>query len=201
MKIDRNGKASLITQNQFARLMRASKSEKFKLLLSLGIYTGERWGAICQLKIEDCYQSIRPNRTREFIIYKKKTRKNSAGKGTETREVPIHPDLALRLQAYILPCDACLDDWLFPSPVNSDRPITYRAAEDHLKRALAAGGLLNLGISTHSTRRTFITNLYRSGVGLQELQQITGHKSIKSLMEYVQTDPIRIKNAVCNFSL
>jgi integrase/recombinase XerD len=42
------------------------------------------------------------------------------------------------------------------------------------------------GISTHSFRRTSITNLYRAGVDLKTIQQRSGHASIANVGLYIE---------------
>ena len=44
------------------------------------------------------------------------------------------------------------------------------------------------GVSSHSFRRTQLTELYRDGWTLREIQQISGHRSLQSLQEYLDVD-------------
>ena len=44
------------------------------------------------------------------------------------------------------------------------------------------------GISSHSFRRTQLTELYRDGWSLREIQHISGHRSLQSLQEEMQAE-------------
>ena len=61
---------------------------------------------------------------------------------------------------------------------------------------MAKAGLAAKGISTHSTRVTFITKLHEQGTDIYTIQQITGHKDLKALAGYINISPDRIKNAI-----
>lgn len=54
----------------------------------------------------------------------------------------------------------------------------------------AAFDALNLqDASTHSIRRTCLTNMSRAGVPLRTIQEILGHASLGQLQEYLAVDP------------
>jgi len=44
------------------------------------------------------------------------------------------------------------------------------------------------GASTHSFRRTQANNLLKNGFTLREIMDITGHRNIATLQEYLDTD-------------
>jgi integrase len=62
--------------------------------------------------------------------------------------------------------------------------------------AVEKAGLSAKGISTHSTRRSFITKLHRNGTDLYTIKKITGHKDFKALERYVEIDSDRVKGAI-----
>jgi len=55
LKTDRHGQASILSDSDYSKIRKQIKSKKYKLLLDLAWYTGERWGALVQLRVEDCY--------------------------------------------------------------------------------------------------------------------------------------------------
>ncbi len=57
-------------------------------------------------------------------------------------------------------------------------------------------GLDDRGISTHSTRRTFITALAQSGVDVHVIQKITGDHDLKTLQKYIEVNDGQIRPAV-----
>ncbi|MEH2461135.1 MAG: tyrosine-type recombinase/integrase [Nostoc sp.] len=66
-------------------------------------------------------------------------------------------------------------------------------ADEILRTAVDIAGLCTKGISTHSTRRSFITNLANKGVNLATIKKITGHTDLKVLSRYIEvkTDSVR----------
>ncbi|MEH2301258.1 tyrosine-type recombinase/integrase [Nostoc sp.] len=52
------------------------------------------------------------------------------------------------------------------------------------------------GISTHSTRRSFMIKLHQNGTDLYTIKQITGHQDFKSLERYVEIDSDRVRGAI-----
>jgi integrase/recombinase XerD len=192
MKIDRKGKAKLIDRKEFIKIVEALKNPRHRLIFLIGVYTAERWGAIRQLKISDVYDRS-PNGlvVRSHITFDKRTRKGK----TDNRQVAIHPELARLFEAYPLPIDS---NYLFPSPQNPDKPISHDACEKFFKKVLTKLGLV--GISTHSTRRTSITNFYRqSGGRIAETKHFSGHKNIQTLTKhYIEVDENNVDRTVKN---
>jgi integrase/recombinase XerD len=160
------------------------------LIWDIAKFTGERWGAILKLRVCDVYDD--KGHPRDEITFRACTRKRSPDGQQKTRQVPLHPQLRDSLDAYKA---SSKNIWLFPSP-KENTPLTLRAADLALRRALALAGLESKGISTHSTRRTFITRLHSQGVDLYTLQKITGHQDLKALGRYVEISADRVLNAI-----
>jgi integrase/recombinase XerD len=45
------------------------------------------------------------------------------------------------------------------------------------------------GASTHSMRRTCLTQMSRAGIPLRTIQKISGHSNLGQLQSYLQVDP------------
>lgn len=191
MKNSRHGQAAILSSADYQKIRKSLRSKKYKLLIDIAWYTGERWGAVCQLRIGDVYDE--GGKVRSCITFRASTRKASPDGKRQTRTVPVHPQLEELLAAYTLPNG----EWLFESRVSPGQPITLRAADLMFRGAVEVAGLGHKGISTHSTRRTFITRLWQSGVDLHTIQLLTGHSDTKSLVRYIEADPERIKKAIC----
>lgn len=191
MKVQGHGQGAIITDADYQKIRKSARSKKYRLLFDIARYTGERWGAIVQLSVSDVYdENWQP---RDTITFRANTRKASPSGKRVTRQVPTHPQLSELLEAYRLE-DACC--WLFPSRVDPSSHITLRAADLMFRRSVEAAALSHKGYSTHSTRRTFITRLWESGVDLHTIQLLTGHSDTKSLVRYIEADPERIKKAI-----
>lgn len=190
MKNDRHGQAAILSDSDYSKIRKQIKSKKYKLLLDLAWFTGERWGALVQLQASDVYN---PDGTvRTHITFKANTRKASPDGKRQTRQVIVHSTLAEALQVYEPDQKS---QWLFPNREHSNH-INIRWGDKILRSAVERAGLEAKGISTHSTRRSFITKLHRNGVDLYTIKKITGHKDLKSLERYVDLDSDRIKGAI-----
>jgi integrase/recombinase XerD len=190
MKNNRSGQSSTLTDEEYSKIRKQIKSQKYRLLLDLAWYTGERWGALVQLLVSDCY--LPDGSPRREITFRAATRKASPDGTRQTRQVPVHDVLFEALSGY-KPDSTSL--WLFPNR-EGDSPITMRWADDVFRTAVDRAALSAKGISTHSTRRTFITKLHKAGTDIYVIQRITGHRDLKALGRYVEIDSDRIKGAI-----
>jgi integrase/recombinase XerD len=190
MKNDRCGKAAILTDSDYSKLRKNIKTLKYKILLDLAWYTGERWGALVQLRVADVYY---PDGTPKCIItFRAATRKKRPDGSSETREVPVHPNLMEALRSYAPNLDSV---WMFPGR-DGENSICWRNAYEILEKAVERSGLTAKGISTHSTRRSFITKLHRNGVATATIKRITGHRDYKSLDGYIDIDADEVKGAI-----
>jgi integrase/recombinase XerD len=187
MKVDRHGKAEPLRFEQYKKLRAGFLTESHKLILDIGYYTGERWGAILRLQVEDVYADSTLRKLHADITFRRDTRKDK-----ETRQCPIATALELRLKAYQPP----LTGYLFPSPLITGGHLCDRAAHAALKRAMARAGMTGLGYSTHSTRRGLINRLHDAGMSLKVIQNITGHKSLTVLAGYIDVSDEQRRNAI-----
>lgn len=193
MKNHGHGQAAWLSESDLIKIRKQLKNPKHRLLWDLARWTGERWGAITQLKIEDVYSDPAKSVPHEYINFRARTRKASPKGQHRTRQVPVHSTLHEILEAYK---PILQTGYLFPSPRNPDKPLSLRSADWALRQAVLKAGLEAKGISSHSTRVTFITNLHNLGVSIQRIQQLTGHQDLKVLSRYVVTTPEQLKAAI-----
>ncbi|WP_071190991.1 tyrosine-type recombinase/integrase [Trichormus sp. NMC-1] len=189
MKNARSGKAAILTESDYSKLRRNIKTIKYKLLLDLAWYTGERWGALVQLRVSDVYL---PNGTpRDVITFRAATRKKRPDGTAETRQVPVHPILFENLRSFA----PGASPWLFPNR-DGGRSVTWRNVYAVFMKAVEKSGLTAKGVSTHSTRRSFITKLHNNGVATATIKKITGHRDFKALEGYIEISGNEIRGAI-----
>ncbi len=188
MKKNRFGKAAIFTRDEITKIRRAFDIPHHRCIFELALFTGERMGAIVQLKVDDVYLDPERSVLRDVITFSAQTRKARPGGARETRQVAIHPDLASYLKSY----RPHSGGYLFPaSPgkahrMSSNKHIHYNAVYLYWKQKFLELGLDHRGFSCHSTRRWFITQLVQNGIDIKTIQGITGHKNIAVLLGYVE---------------
>ncbi len=187
MKLDHHGKATPIKFPEYQKLRDGFALESHRLILDIAYYTGERWGAILRLQVEDVYLDPIARVPHNDITFRKETRKDNA-----TRQCPIAKVLRLRLCWYEPPHDG----YLFPSPQIPEQQLSDRAADAALRRAMKRSGLKGLGYSTHSTRRGLINRMHEAGISLKVIQNITGHKSLSVLSGYIDVSEEQRRHAI-----
>jgi integrase/recombinase XerD len=185
MKVKRRGKATILTAKNFSKLLAATLKDEHRLLYQIAYWTGERMGAIRQLRVEDVYRA--PGQPHEWITYHRETRKGQQ----DDRQVPIHPTLNKALMDYSPPATG----YLFPG-AEPGSCLAGVTVDQNLRHTLIRAGLDNRGITTHSFRRTFLTNLANLGISPWVIQQISGHKDRKSLDEYIEVTDRQVREAV-----
>lgn len=166
MKIQRNGQAAVLSDAQFEELM-GEFSPSDRLLFGICYYTSCRISEALQLRRSDIVG--------DRIMFRAATTKTK-----RTRDVKICSKLAHLMQGVQLPKTG----YLFPG--KDGKPKTRQAADQALRRVCDYIGLV--GVSTHSFRRTSLTNLYRAGIPLTVLQKRSGHASPANLALYIDID-------------
>ncbi|MEG4634840.1 tyrosine-type recombinase/integrase [Microcoleus sp. AR_TQ3_B6] len=190
MKILRVGQATPLTQTTFNQISNQFVADVYKLFLAISWYTGERPEAILRIDVSHVYQNPITRQPRDTILYPGANRKDR-----QTRELSIHRALKLMLSAYQPPESG----FLFPSLYRADQHLSRQAFDKAFRRAVKKAGLENQGFSPYSARRGFITRLNEQGYDVKLIQTLTGHRSISSLMRYVEVSPSQLKNAIDNF--
>jgi integrase/recombinase XerD len=188
-KINRCGQAAVISNDDYAKIRKKLRTDKYKLLLDLAWYTGERWGALVQLKVSDVYL---PNgRVKDKLIFPAMIRKHRPDATADNVVIPVHENLKASLEAFKFGDSV----WLFPSRCGT-KPITWRNAYGIFVRATERAGMSTRGISTHSTRRSLVNKLRKNGTDKAIIRKITGHRSDKGLDPYFEVEMDEVQGAI-----
>jgi integrase/recombinase XerD len=172
------GKAKILTPKEISDIFRVLRQPRDRAIFALGIYAGLRIGEIIALKTDQLFTKSGGVRNVLKVIRLKK-------KNTVYSEIPIHPKLRDRLQEYYKNSPPGL--WLFPSEDSATGHLERVRAHYILRDAFDRLRLQDA--STHSMRRTCLTNMSRAGVPLRTIQDISGHASLSELQEYLAVDP------------
>jgi integrase/recombinase XerD len=179
------GQARILTAKEIARVQKFLPSARDKVLFALGIYAGLRVGEIVQLRYEQLYTES--GGMRSILKIKRSKQKN-----TVFSDIPTHSKLKETLAKYKHELDG--SKWLFPSKESKTGHLTRAQAHNILKNVFEALDLDDA--STHSMRRTCLTNMSRAGVPLRTIQEISGHSSLSALQAYLAVDPDDKRRAI-----
>ena len=190
MKISGVGQATPLNPITYQQISNHFVTDCHKLFLAIAWYTGERPEAILSMDVKHIYEDVVRREPRDTVLYPCSNRKDK-----RTREVPTYWALKLMLSAYEPP----VSGFLFPSLYRADKHLTRQAMDKAFRRAVKKAGLQNKGFSLYSARRGFITRLNDQGYDIKVIQQLTGHRSINSLLRYIDVTDEQLRNAIANF--
>ncbi len=194
MKIDRHGRAKVLSPEEIEQLFDpAYSNERDRDLYAVMLYTACRVNEAVTLLKCDVYDA--KGRVRPKINFRKGKTKGKLA----TRSVPVIDDLRRRLEEYTPKKDSL---WLFPGNERGTR------AESHLSRDSAIW-LLNRacrrigieGASSHSFRRTALTQMSNAGIPLRVIQEISGHRTLDELYKYLEVREDQMLGAVSSLSM
>lgn len=117
-------------------------------------------------------------------------------KGKHARTVFISTRLRQELQQYadIYRRAAPLDCPLFYSQKGMRSGFTANSLTQTIAKLYRGAGLD--GATSHSGRRTFLTNLANKGTAIHLLRTLAGHRSISTTATYLYSSPTQLKAAV-----
>ena len=176
-KNDRCGKAAILSPEVLSQLFQVMGSERDLALFSICYFTASRISEALALKHDALADGV--------ITFRSATTKTKT-----TRQAEIHPSLRTVLDEYFAVREretgtrqrrAMLEGYLFPGRWGRGH-MSRQAADKLLRESCKAVGLK--GVSTHSFRRSFVTEMVRAGRTPSQIQRYTGHKNLGSLMHY-----------------
>ena len=181
------GQAATLTRQEWKKL-ECHANQKHCLIWALLRFTAARINEALQLRVRDVYHDPIRRIPLDSIVYRKETRKGK----DKHHCVPVCSELRTYLKNY--PVSVNLDDYLFPG--SDGQPLSYEAVLKYLQRTAVKAQLDDKRITTHSGRRSAITQLAQQGTDLRTIQAISGHASIANLQRYIDTDPQRTRLAL-----
>lgn len=113
-----------------------------------------------------------------------------------TRTIPIIPDLRAFLTAYYPDAG---DPYLFPGRYDTHGHINSDSAARVLRKACFKIGIE--GVSTHSFRRTALTQMSDAGIPLKVICKLSGHHDLAQLSEYLEVKDEQILGAAASLSM
>ncbi len=179
-KTNRSGKSVSLTKSQIEQFC-SNLPVKYSLLTQLLYYSSGRVKEITTLRVRNL------NFTDGLVTIEK-----SSTKTKETRQVPIHPRVMDELKCWIRENNLKSEDHLFFTDSRNtkyekgEKSITTQSVDEYFRKTFDWIGIK--GGSTHSFRRSRLTHLLQEGWNLREIMDISGHKNLMSLQQYLDSD-------------
>lgn len=157
----------VLSKEEVKKMLEVTTNIKHKAILMLVYSGGLRVGEVIKLKPEDIDAS------RKLIHIR-------ASKGRKDRYTLLS-DMALQILREYWKREKPRK-WLFPS-WNKEKHITARTVQKIFQSACKKAGIKK-NVSVHSLRYSFATHLLESGIDLRYIQELLGHKSLKTTEIY-----------------
>lgn len=184
--------AKTLTNKELRQLLGYISTQKHaarnRALWLTGMYSGLRCKEIASLTLGDVWSA------EEGVKYEVRLDPEQT-KGKYARTVFFPEKLRKELIAYIAGIDRSdTTKALFYTQKNSKRGFSPNTLAQTLHYLVKNAGLE--GASSHSMRRSFITNLAAKGVGVRVLMSLAGHRNISTTQAYIDVNDDMKRRAV-----
>ena len=194
MKVNRHGKAKLLTPQEINLLFNEGLySFRDRTIFAVCLFTAARINEAVTLHTTDVYDPW--GRVRPELTFRKAHTKGRLA----TRSIPVLGELRNYLERYQHQAG---EKWLFPGGVfreDQSKHIDPASASRILRKAFRKVGID--GASTHSMRRTALTQMSNAGIPLRTIQEISGHRNLEQLQVYLEIQPEQVRGAIATLSM
>jgi integrase/recombinase XerD len=189
VKRDRHGKGKILSQEEIQLLFSQGLTNvRDRCLFAIMMFSAIRVSEACTLLTEDVYDAAGRVRS-DLTIRKKNTKRKLA-----TRTIPIIQELRTILAAYEKEAGFV---YLFPGRRGGH--ITSDSVMRILRKACIRVGIE--GASTHSFRRTALTQMSDNNIPLRVIAEVSGHRNLSQLQAYLEVRPSQVLGAVSSLSM
>lgn len=184
--------AKTLTEQDLQRVMSYIESRphasRNRAMLMTTYYAGMRVGEVATLRYMDIVDVDKTIRC-EIILRPEQT------KGSESRTVFISEKLRKELADYVSATNFKDPyDKFFYTQKKYGQGFTPNTLTQHFHYLYRNAGIR--GASSHSGRRSFITNLASKGISVRVLASLAGHKSIATTQRYIDVNDDMKRKAV-----
>ena len=179
-KSNRSGKSKCLNKEQLEAFI-SNLPQKYGLLAETMYFLAARVGEATSIRVRNI------NSNYQVVTLEKMTTKCK-----ETREIPIGSKLLSDLQGWISDNDLKDDDYIFFSSsrnikhVPGSKKLSNQSVDEYFSKTFDWIGIQ--GASTHSFRRSRLTHLMEKNWNVREIMDISGHKNLLSLQQYLDSD-------------
>ena len=187
--------ARTLTDKEFKRALAAAAvhklSDRDKLILQLSFGCGLRACELAALNVGDV-RNTDGKAVAEFVLKPKQT------KGSQHARVFVSTAVQRHIQLYLdkLTKHITCDYPLFPSQRRGGR-LSANTMTQLLCRTFAEAGLT--AATSHSGRRTFITNLANRAISIKVISTLARHSDVSVTSRYISVNDEQLRAAVEQF--
>lgn len=157
---------------EIARFIAAAPTVLLRMVFQVAYDGGLRLSEVIHLRVPD-------------VDSQRMVLKVSGGKGLKDRYVPLSATLLQELRAYWKTYRP--REWLFVSKDGSS-PLSPSCIQKACKRACRLAGVTKR-ITPHTLRHAFATHLLEAGTNPRLLQELLGHRSLRTTTHYMHVSP------------
>ena len=181
--------AKTLTKAELKRLLDVtrggSRYAERDITMLLTHWCGLRVGEVAALRIADVVDEQNTVKA-EIVLAAAVTKYKRA------RRIFVPKTMQQQLKRYVGGiCQSHRDSYLFSTQKNSH--FTANTATHHLQRLYARAGIV--GATSHSGRRTWLTELSAKGVGVRVLAEMAGHANIQTTQRYIDVNDEQMRCA------
>ena len=191
MKRNRHGRGKVLTQQEIQLLFSSGlQTTLYRCLFAIALFSAARINEVCTLLTEDVFD--KKGRVRTHLTIRKGNTKGQLG----TRTIPIIADLREFLITYYPEAG---NPYLFPGRYDPTGHINPDSAARVLRKACSFVGIE--GVSTHSFRRTALTQMSNAGIPLKVIATYSGHRDLAQLNAYLEVRDEQVLGAAASLSM
>lgn len=191
MKRNRHGRGKILTQREIQLLFASGlQTNLYRCLFAIALFSAARINEVCTLLTEDVFD--KKGRVRSHLTIRKGNTKGQLG----TRTLPIVADLRAFLIAYYPEAG---NPYLFPGRYDKNGYLNSDSAARVLRKACTRVGIE--GVSTHSFRRTALTQMSNAGIPLKVIATYSGHRDLAQLNAYLEVRDEQVLGAAASLSM
>lgn len=168
-----------------AAIAKRSYGHRDRAMFMLTYLAGMRVGEVAALRVCDVYEA--DGSVKDHILLSK-----HQTKGNEARTVLLNMQVQEELRIYARTLSRKSEQPLFVSKCG--KQMCANSAVQVFGRFYKLAGLTNA--SSHSGRRSFITNLASKGVSVRVLAAACGHRNIATTQRYIEVGEHQIRAAI-----
>ncbi len=186
--------ARVLTPNEMKRLLKVVSTtkhpERNRLIVMLSYLAGLRACEIAALKVGDVINQLGQG----WEVNTEVVLKSSQTKGKKAQTVVISSLLRKEIGDYYKRIEHDTDS--MDSLIGSQKKGSFssQTIQNLFRELYQAAGIANA--SSHSGRRTFITQLSERGVSVRVIQALARHSSLSTTQRYIDVSVDKLRNAV-----